>query len=126
MRQRGSFAYGSDEGAYHGRMATNDMGSTQTGGAVGRGSVAVSCRGNGRRGAVGARWSSAQRRRAAPAVRGGSGWMAIQRRGERLGLGRDSAPAALGLGARRGKAAVATTRRPARLGNTVRARIGHA
>jgi hypothetical protein len=31
MRQRGSFAYGSDEGAYHGRTTTNDMGSTDDG-----------------------------------------------------------------------------------------------
>ena len=59
MRQRGSFAYGSDEGAYHGRTVTNDMGSTQMGGAVGRGSAVGSCRGKGRRGAVGARWSRA-------------------------------------------------------------------
>jgi hypothetical protein len=31
MRQRGSSAYGSYEGAYHGRTATNDMGSTDDG-----------------------------------------------------------------------------------------------
>ena len=57
MRQRGSFAYGSDEGAYHGRMVTNDMGSTQTGGAAGRGSAAVSPVGGK---AAGAQWALAR------------------------------------------------------------------
>jgi hypothetical protein len=76
--------------------------------------------------ATGARWALA---RAAHSEGGLHQWRgegatgrAIQRRGERLGLDRDSAPAALGFGARRGKAAAATTRWLARLGNTARTR----